>query len=93
METLNNIFAIAAGVFALAAMLILPIFEKKKWAMPAALTSFVLFMACLMAGIYTQNTIEGRKPKEFPAKDYTFETKVTYFQGRSDTTYVITLKR
>lgn len=93
MGQLTFFLAVGFVVFISFALIIAVTCTEKKWAEPVAGVLVLLGAACLFAGIFTQNTIENCKPKEFPAEKYTLEMKVTYFQGRSDTTYVITVKK
>ena len=54
----------------------------------APITTMVLGIAGLIIGLITVPLIP-EKPHEYPAENYSMDVKVTTFQGKVDSTYVI----
>ena len=54
----------------------------------APIITVVLGIACLIIGLITL-PLTPERPHEYPAKEYIIDVKVTTFQGKVDSTYVI----
>lgn len=54
----------------------------------APIITLVLGIACLIIGFITL-PLTPERPHEYPAKEYSIDVKVTTFQGKVDSTYVI----
>lgn len=85
---------ITLGVFALSflTVVIAAIYDNKKWSPYVGVPAGILAIVSIMVGACASSKRIEKKPREFPATEYTLEYKVTEYQGRTDTTYVLIKK-
>lgn len=102
MEVLATVLTILCIIFLVLQTIffaILIITGEECFATPMWITCILFWMCTIGHSICERQLkkskeaeIEATQPIEYPAADYTLDYKVTEFQGKTDTTYVITPK-
>lgn len=102
MEVLVSVLTILCIIFLVLQiffLVMLIITQEERFSTPMFIMC-ILFWICMISHSICERQVKKSKeaeitasqPIEYPAADYTLDYKVTEFQGKTDTTYVITPK-
>ena len=102
MEVLATVFTICSIIFLISQIfffVMLIVTQEESFFAPMWIMC-LLFWACMLGSSICRHQIKksqeaeiiATQPMEYPAANYTLDYKVTEFQGKTDTTYVITPK-
>ncbi len=102
MEVLASVLTIFSVIFLILQVffLVMLIFTKEERFFTPMWIMCALFWACMLGSSICEKEVNKNKETEikapqsveYPAADYTLDYKVTEYQGKRDTTYVITPK-
>lgn len=102
MEVLASVLTIFSTIFLILQVffLLMMVFTKEERFSAPMWIMCALFWVCMIGNTICEDQVRKNKETEikapqsieYPAADYTLDYKVTEYQGRTDTTYVITPK-